>query len=326
MKKALSIVMAGVLMMLVAMSAVAAEPTAISLGADSNGVNLDGALLTPGEEYRFPLNITLDDGTTRAFAESDLDSYSLRITNIAGADSLSSFKVSKIGGVYYLIVTVKAGWPVEQTVEEFAIKYVKKSNGNILSTIELEFDTGYATADDDYIASLAYGDYVQVDPDAPVFTEEQLDKIAKLNSYKKVTFTNGYWSYEVNVTDMGDINMLNNQNAIKDILLKYEENEFSFLTFPAGPQFGLNGTMTIDVSALADDFDAYYVYLYDGYKLTKIASTYNDYEYTLSFTASSLGRFVVTDKEIKDTVVVSGGSSSSGSGSGTKTNPSTGAK
>ncbi len=320
MKKMLTFLLAGVMMLTVAVTAMAAAPQAITLGVNTDGIALADAVLTPGEEYRFPLNITMDDGSTRPLVDTDLDSYSLRVNNIGTGNTITNFKIIEISSVYYVAAEVKMGWPVDQTEEQFTIKYIKKTDGKTLSTINVDFKTGYAAADDAYINTLAADDYIQVDPNAPVFTKEQLDKIAKLNNYKKVTFTNGTWMYTVNVTDMDNINLLNNQNAINDILNKYQDNQFTFLTFPAGSEFPVSGTMSVDVANMIDGFNGhYYVYKYDGYKLTKITSTFNEDDYTLNFNVSALGRFIITDKEITDTVIVSTGTL------GTKTNPSTGA-
>ena len=169
---------------------------------------------------------------------------------------------------------------------------------------------------------MAKEDEIKVNNDTPVFTKSQLDKISTLNSNKKVTFTNDNWNYNVIVSGMKDINMLHNNKAIPEILKKYENNNFEFLTFPAGTKFTTNGTMEIDVSNYTDDFGGkFFVYRYLDGKLTLINSSYNAEDEVLSFTTNTLGRFVITDKAVNDAVVVPG----NGSNSGNPSNPSTGA-
>ena len=188
--------------------------------------------------------------------------------------------------------------------------------------------------DDAYIDSLDTGDDVTVNNNTPVFTTEQLERIARVNNYRKVVFENDSWSYTTNVTDMKAINMIHNSNGIKEILTKYENNSFEFLTFPAGPVFKANGTMEIDVSDFAEDYnEKFFVYRYLDNKLTLINSSYDSEDEVLSFTTNTLGRFVITDKAISDAVVVNqnnnsssnSGNNSSNNGNKTPVNPSTGA-
>ena len=332
MKKVLSLLVTLALVMGIAVTSFAADPVAISLGADSTGAVLGADLLTPGKEYRFPLMIKdADDAAARAFTDADLENHILRVTNTEGAKSLTTFKYSKINGTYYMVVIVKAGWPTEKTDEAYTVKYVQRLTGVVEATLSTEFTTGYEVADQALIDTLEAGEYINVDASRPVYTEEQLTQIAKLNNYKKVTFTDGSWYYTANVTDMNDTNLLNNETGIKDILVKYEDNEFKFLSFPAGTKFVGSATMDVDVMDIAEDFnDTFFVYRYLDGKLTLITSTFDADEVVLSFSTNQLGRFVITDKAIKDLVVVPGAASSSSSSSSSsgsdKPNVNTGAE
>ena len=93
--------------------------------------------------------------------------------------------------------------------------------------------------------------------------------------------------------------------------------------------------MELDVSAYADDFnDQFFVYRYLNGKLTEIPAQYHNAEELLTFTTDTLGRFIITDKEIADTVVFTpasqagsvggAGSGSPAVGGGVLINPSTG--
>lgn len=319
MKKITALIMA---LAMTASMAVVAFAEGETTGKDINiSGDLEGALLTPGETYEYPVLIGDADITAE-----DLESYKTEVRITAGGSAIDSAKINeKEEGKYTLDVKVKAGWPTAQTNAKIRLRLLDKKTSKEISVKEISFKTGYKVMDDAYVNGLTQGEYITVDPTAPVITKAQLAKIAELNNYKAVTFTYGDWSYTVNVTDKDTINMLSNTNAIKEIMTKFENNQFKFVTFPAGTDFGVNGKVEIDVSAEMDDFDSkFFVYLYADGKLTKIDSKLDADTSTLSFTAKKLGRFVITDKEIKDTIVVEGSNNGTGTGTGNK-NPNTGA-
>lgn len=327
MKRTFSILLAAMLSLSVAATAFAADPkNDILLGTDADsGLVLKNSLLEPGETYRFPVSVSIAGEAATPLTEAMLDNYSFKISNTGKGDSMSKFVLDKVGGVYYITATVKAGWPAVTTEEEYSMKLTEKSASKKAVEVTVAFETGYKTVSDDYIASLAKEDEIKVDNNTPVFTKSQLNTISNLNNNKKVAFTDDNWNYTVIVSGMKDINLLHNNNAIAEILNKYEDNNFEFLTFPAGTKFATNGTMEIDVSGYTDDFGGkFFVYRYLDGKLTLINSSYNAEDEVLSFSTNTLGRFVITDKAVKDAVVVPGNGSGSNGGS-TPSNPSTGA-
>lgn len=337
MKKTLSILLVAMMVMAMAVTASAASESSIQLGADAeSGQTLVGGLLKPGEEYRFPVSVSIDGGEMTALTDDILKEYNLRIGNTGEGKTLTEAKLSKSGGVYYLAAAVKAGWPAEQTEEEYSFKLVRKSDNKTVFEGAVNFYTGYEIVDDAVIDALDAGDEIEVDNKAPAYAKEQLERVAKRNSYKKVTFSGSNWNYEVNITDMPGINMVHNNNGIKEILTKYEDNSFEFLTFPAGPRFTTVGVMSVDVSDILEDFEGkFFLYRYLDGKLTLIPARLNAEDETLAFSTDTLGRFVITDKEIKDAVVAppsngsNGSSGSNGSNNGSSDipnqNPNTGA-
>lgn len=319
------------------------EIIGISLEKDEDGVALESnTLLTPGKEYKFPIYVLEEGDKKSPLTEDDLKSYNLRLEHEEGKSSLDSFKVVKESGKNYLEVKVKAGWPTKQTEVSYRMKLVaKRAGSNQVEPLDINFLTGYDFASDSMVSGLGEGDYVTADPNAPVFTKEQLERIASVNNYKKVTFANGSWTFQTSINDMDSINMLNNENAIKEIISAYPDNDFKFITFPAGTKFPGKGTLTVDVSDLEGSFNGnYHVYRYLSGKLTKLDATFVEEDETLVLETNTLGRFVITDKEIKDGTVVenmepssseaSSNSSSSSSGSDNnsgnngKPNPETG--
>ncbi|MEF9983319.1 MAG: hypothetical protein RR710_02125 [Oscillospiraceae bacterium] len=279
----------------------------ITVGTDENGIILNSeTVLSPGNTYKFPLNIKngnqvspLDNATAAL--------YSIKLEAVKGKTSLESLKVIKGSENHYLEIKVNAGWSAKQTNVEYNLKLTNKKDSKDVMNGSVEFLTGYKTASDDYINSLSAGEDITVDVNAPVFTAKQLERIAKLNDYKKVTFTDGNWSYNVNVTDMESVNMLFNTSAIKDIITKFDQHDFKFLSFPAGTSFS-RGELKIDVADIAEDFEGkFFTYRYYKGVLTKVQNTFNKDEDTISMQVGDLGRFVICDKEIADGTVVEEG-------------------
>ncbi|MDD2956640.1 MAG: hypothetical protein PHD67_10080 [Oscillospiraceae bacterium] len=297
----------------------------ISLAADGETDIASGsALLTPGKEYNFPVILTAK-GESAAISEDDLDSYRVKVDNVSGRSAMETAKFQKADGKYVLTLKVKAGWPTEQTKVEYRVLLQDKSSYKEVSRASAKFLAGYAVLPDSAFAEVADGEYVEVDPSAPVITEEQFEKMDELSGGKAVTFFHDSWKYSVRVTGLEGRNLLSNENAIKEIVSKFENNEFKFVSFPGGPVFDFTGALEIDVADISDDFDGkYFVYRYLGGKLSLMNSTYDEDEDVLTLKTNTLGRFVITNQEIKDgTVVVEMNSGSSGS-EGDKTNPDTG--
>ena len=331
MKKTLSLVLVAVMIMSIAITSFADTSNTISLGTDSDtGISLQNSLLTPNEEYRFPVNISLEGEGSVALTDELLKDYSIRVSNSGKGKSLESLELIKLSGVYNLVADVKAGYPASQTEEEHTLKLVKKSDGKTYGELKVEFMTGYKIVDDAVVDALDAEDYIPVDNDAPVFTEEQLERIGRVNSYKKVTFEGSNWTYNVNVTDMKDLNMLHNTKAIAEVLAKYASNSFEFLSFPAEAKFTTNGDILYDVADISESYGQnFYVYRYNNGKLSPVAASYNYEDDMLTIQTNTLGNFVITDKKLTDLVVttpsVDGGSDNNDSNVTNPTiNPNTG--
>jgi hypothetical protein len=306
MKKTASLILVAMLIMVTAMTSFAALGT-ITLGADKDtGIYLEGGLLKPGEEYKFPVLVTVDPAVGETpLTDEIFDDYHFRISNTGKGHTVDSMKLTKASGIYYLDAVIEDGYPAKQTEEQYTLKLVKKSDGKTIGESVIDFKTGFGKASDSMIDALDEGDYVEVNNDAPVFTDEQLDHIARINNYKNVTFTNGLWNYTVNITDMPSINMYNNNAGIKEILTKYENINFEFLSFLANPSFTANGEISLDVSDIAEDYgQTFYVYRYTNGTLSPITATYDVDEDTLKWRANTLGRFVISDIALSDVDIV----------------------
>lgn len=311
---------------------VAGNINGITLKADANGLELGGARLTPGTTYRFPVYVTYDNGTEAAVNKDLLETYKINVSNDHAA-SFESTKVDSYKGEYSLVVKTKAGWPTKQSEVTIKTRLLDKKTSKEIASVSKDLIVGYAEMDDSYINGLGEGETITVDPANPVITEDQFKTIHEANEYKPATFSFGDWTFTARVGGQKTTNLVSNNDAIEEILAKYEDQEFKFVTFPAGPSFKSDAKVSIDVSAEASDFDEnFYLYRYADGKLSAINSTYNREDGTLDFSTKQLGRFVITDKKIANTTVVEGGSSSSNGSSNSgsdsssdEKNPDTGA-
>ncbi len=311
MKKILAMIMA--MAMAVGMTAtVLAEGDEVAVTYKLNDTAVtESTLLTPGETYEIDVDVTGVD--------VDLDdTHQFRVSYTKGASSVESMKFEQDSdGSLTLVVKTKTTWPTTQTSVEAKIDLRTKTGNKLVKSTTISYKVGYAKLT--LPADLEKGDFVEVDPAAPVVTKDVFEKLAKLNDYKAVTLNYGDWKFEVKVNDMKDANLVSNSNPVKEILTKFEDQEFKFVTFPAGPKFNSKGTVTVDMSVEEDDFAGkYFVYRYLDGKLTLITSTYNAGNAELSFSTDTLGRFVITNKQITDTTIVTGGT-------GSTKNPNTGA-
>ena len=340
MKKFVSFALA--LMMISAMAVTAfAAVDSISFDKDENGVVLGQDLLAPGTTYKFSVLIAKDGAVNSDFSKEDMEGHKFEITVTKGGSAITTPKVEDEDGKYYLTFTTASNHAPKATEVGVKVRYMSRNPLKELASVNLEFSVGYAQLDDSALESLEKGDTLEVPPSTPVVTAKQLEAFAKLNDYKAVTFSYGDWTFTGKVNDLGDLNLHSSQTPILEIVKKYDDNQFKFLSFLGKPKFSDKGTLTIDVSDVEQDFGGkFFLYKYQDNRLYKLNFKYDEAAGTISFNPSDLGRYFITDKEITDVEVggsgsgsssgnsssTSGSSSSSGSqNSGSETNPETGA-
>lgn len=281
-------------------------------------------VLTPGKTYYFPVRLN-----GKALESAQYSSFKFTFVSEEGKRAISTIKLERYKSDYQLAIKTAAGWPTTLTDVDYTVK-VTDTKGLVKDMLApaLDFQAGYKTIAD---SALDNPEYVPVSPDAPVITEDQFAQLHDAADGKEVTFGDAEWEYTVRVNGMKDKNMVSNSQEIEAIVEKFENNEFKFVSFPAGPEFRSVGTMSIDVSDERDEYEGkFFVYRYLNGKLTKMDASFNSDTDRLTFKTKQLGRFVITNKEIKDNTVVEenfGGSSNSGSSNSgsTTTNPDTGA-
>lgn len=310
MKKFVSMFLAVCAMSAMSVSAFAQQAGAVNVTSDqamklSFGEETFSQMLLPGETYTYPLYLEGEDGTLVPLSDEQLKDVKLRAEKKGGKSAVASFQVEEKDNTYQLEVKTQAGWPTEQTEVEGAVKAVKRSNGQVVGTAEVELTVGYPTIRDEELSAAKADEYILVDNSAPVISEKQFQQLDRDVNGGKVTFTNGQWNYRVRISGQEAVNLLHNERAIKEVSSKFEDQNFKYVSFPGGPSFDFTGTLTIDVSDEMEEFGgSFYVYRYLRGALEKIDATVDLDEETISFETKNLGRFVITDREIADGTVV----------------------
>ncbi len=306
----------------------AAATSGIAFGTDAESQKGFDHLLTPGEVYEFPIYLVDEHGEKTPLKDKDLEDNKIRVEGSEGRSAVSSIKIVDGKDGYVLEVVTEEGYPTKQTAFKGVVKLVKKANGQVVHSADVKFTVGYASISNDAINGVKADEYVYIDENAPVITKEQFSKIDRNAEGKKVTFTNGEWAFQVRVADQDSVNLIHNERAIKDVVAAFEDLNFKFLSFPAKPEFDFTGKLTIDVSDEMEDFGGkFYVYRYTNGKLHAIDATLDKEDETLSFSTKTLGRFVISDRQIPDGAAIAAPDEevSKPAASTNKPNPSTGA-
>ena len=297
-------------------------------------VDINGGILTPGEEYRFKLQFTTAtvgdkvDNAASDFTDEQLSGNKFLIESKMGRSSMESFKITKSGGKYYLVAKPRAGYPTKQTDVEYKIRLVNTKNGDVLHEKTVTFKVGFRTISDDELFAASVEEPIFVSNDAPVITEDQFDEINRYTNGKAASFTNGDWTINVRVGNLGDRNLYSTSSGIPEIETKFEENEFKFISFPANPKFDYTAKVSVDVSNESDAFrDQFVLYRYKDGVLTHMASEYNPDTAQVTFSTKELDKFVLTNVALGNSTVVDQGQNT-GNNTGnniTEPNPETGA-
>lgn len=330
MKKTISLLLAVAMLSITALTAFANTENKIIIGKDKKtGTALANGFLTAGEEYLFPINVSINGGGEETLTDEILKDYNIKISNSGKKNSMEEFKTAKVSGAYHILAEVKDGYPTETTEEEYSLKLTRKAGNKKSIEITLSFETGAKSVDDSFVDALEKDDKIEVDNKTPVFTAEQLNRIARKNNFKNVTFEGANWEFKVNITDMKTINLSHDQKPITSIIEKYPDNSFEFINFNGDTKFNVNGILEIPVDNISHEYkQKFFVYRYNGEKLLPVAASYDHEEDILSISSSVLGKFVITDKQIGNTVVGDSTNNSDGNGNTdttAPTNPSTGA-
>lgn len=334
MKRLLSLGIAAATMLLLAVPAFGAgtkERMEISLRLTSDGVDVTGEGLRPGQEYRFPILVQYEDEVPSHLREAELEGRQLIATIQEGGTVLAAPRTVIDGGRCYLVVETKASYGTKPTQTEVLVRLRDQATGEELSQDTARLEVGSLRMEDT-AADIGEGEAVPIDNSRPVVTAGQFRQLAEGNHWRAVTLNGEGWKYTVNVTGLGERNLYSTAAVMPELVEKYPEREFRFLSFPGAPDFETQGTLTVDVSDIVGEFGGdFYLYRKLGDRLYYLKSQYDEAEGTLEFRPSQLGSYVITDQELGDLELSRTGSGNSISISDdavveTLANPETGAR
>lgn len=304
--------------------------TQISVGR-SGDITLDGsAVLTPGKDYSFALMIAENGGETRAMRVEDLEKYDLWVSATTGGQAMKEAGYVESSKEVKLALTPANTYAAANTPVAYTIYLYKKGESTPLSSVKVSWKVGYQAAPDETI-----GAKVAISAATPVITAEQMAKIKQAAGSDRAVFTGEGWQYSVRLAGEGAANFLTNKTSVSVITQKYPNAQFSFFTFGGKPTFVNDGTLTLDVSAIADKYEDLWMYRYMDGVIYSLGYSYDEEAKTVSVRSHQLGSYFFSDEKIPNGTYVGGSvpgsTGGSGSGSGqaadtgeTKDNPSTG--
>ena len=176
------------------------------------------------------------------------------------------------------------------------------------TTVDLDATVGnYTTISDDTI-------------DATDLSLVKFDSDAELTDVEITWGNDEVAMFEVNVAGQGKLNLAYNVDFDTEVAALDNTANMDFVTFEGEPTFNRNGKLYIYADA-----DTYLYQVKDG-KLVAVDAEYDeDYE-AWTLTTRTLGRYVISDKELEEQVITDGDedTSSSTTEDGGKENPDTG--
>jgi len=307
-----------------------AQTGEISLGLTDNGVNLYGGVLSPGEQYLFPIKISVDGSFPVELTPQQCEGKSLVVTYSKGQNAIAETSVKEISGRFYLSVTPKVSVPSANAALTLSLRDDKSGETESSATANFSVAFGGIMADSK-LDGLTAGESLVIDKSSPVITPSQTAKLFEINSGAYTVSGDG-WSLALSSPVKNNINMFWSDSPIPDVARAFGKNNLKFISFTGSPNLGQSGRVSVDVSyEMADFGENFYLYRYLDGVLYNYDSQLNKEDATLNFNAEKLGCYVISDKKITDSyinVAASPGSSSSSvpsSGDASSpSNPSTG--
>lgn len=310
MKKFLCLWAAVTLLLAFAVPAWAAEAAMnITVRPEQDGIDLTGQNLFPDREYRFPILVRYEDEVPSHLREEEMEGKRFTVAIREGGGAIYTPTVETEGGRYYLVVKTKPNYATKATQAELLLRL--RGQSGELSQYVFSFSVGSSRLSDDEVGAVKEGEPFRVDNNFPVITKKQFQRLAEANSYRPVTLDGDGWRFTVSVADLPDLNLYSTAALSQDVLQRYPEREFYFLTFPASPNFGTAGTMVLDVERLTEFDGQFYLYRRLDDRLYYLKTDYDEDEGTLTFHPSQLGSYILTNGQLGD-VELPASSTSSG--------------
>jgi len=278
-------------------------------------------VLAPGGQLVWPLEVQ-EDGNPAPLTDQRLQGGSLTLKVTEGKALLGKAAIEKRGGAYALVLTAAAGSGLPLGRVSLAVTLA--AGGRTLAAGQACLQVGWPAADTAELEQLRAGEEIPVSQQAPAFTAGQLALLMSKNAGNPLTFAGGNWKFTVAPAAARTVSFAWNNTPVQAVTaqLQQQGRRFSFLNFAGGASLGAQGTVTLDVSDQRDDFGGrFYVYRYVYGRLYRYPAAYSAAGGTLTFRASTLDRFVVTNLPVKEGTVVTG----ENTGGAAEKNPDTGA-
>lgn len=272
--------------------------------------------LEPDTEYSFDIlfnntGAPISNATIKSaplLTESMLNGGTLRLRTIKGSSSIQSARIKTIGrgdsAVYSLVINTRDNYGTKMNEVEYSLSVNGNTSGTFNDSSYL-FEVGYQSIDDSE-TNIGEGGYITITNDYPVITKDQFTDIAKSVNYKTVNFEgeDGGWVFVGRVSGMGDSNFRYTYDVVPELINKFPDQEYKFLTFNAGVTFPSTGEMRIDASDISESFSQMHTYLYRNGKLTRVDASHDKIKDELVFRTNYLGSFIITDKPITDSTLL----------------------
>lgn len=274
-------------------AAAAAEQPGLSLGQDG-AVVAQISLLQPDRVYYFPVRYTRADGRTTTLRAGEEEA--LELTVQAGAEVLDSAEIRTWNGRCYL--RLETADDLRDGVRRTADLVLRYDGEH-----ELEFSVtaGLRTAS---LASVQAGEPIAVRSYMPLYTVAQQMELARLNTWRPVTFKGEGWSLTGTLTAKGVVDFSVTTEAIPAVERYLEGAPAAYLGFPGGGNFE-NGKLTIDLSRFRQELDGpVYAYRYLYGRLYRIPAVHDAEANTITLSVTNLGRYVLTGEKIPEAVPV----------------------
>lgn len=246
---------------------------------------------------------------------TDLNGGTVRLRTKKGSNYISGARVKTTGRggstVYDVVITTRAQYGTSMNDVEYILSvsgYSAPTTGTALTFEESQhsFEVGWPTIRDED-TQVGEDGVIVISNDAPVITKDQFADISRSANYKNVSFEgeDAGWAFTGRTSGMASSNLYYTYDVVPEIINKFPDQDYKFLSFKGGVTFPSNGEMRIDVSDLDRDYNTtIYTYLYRNGKLTRVNTTYNSDDDEIVFRTNYLGTFMMTNVEITDTSII----------------------
>ena len=283
MKKVIALALA--LGMALSMTALAADISFAPV-VPGDGLGNDFDQLLPGETYEaYSANWGMAGGTT-------VKDYTMKVEWEKGAALVDSAKlVANADRQLGIKIELKENYTIDEEKDLVGtITMTSKATKTTFGPVQT-------------IAATVTNDVVEVDgaskKDDATSVDVEDNTIYKMTESGWVEFCgdgNRLSSVKVRLPEDKKVFAYFNEDSIDEIEDKYYDldAEIEYINFVAKPNLGQKA----DIAIQGDYSDKYYLYEYEGGKLTEIDADWNEDDGLFEFTASKLGSYVISDKAL----------------------------